>query len=230
MTRRAAAVLLVLLAAAVAALVLINRPRTASPGRRVFRPFFRVTPAPAPTAAVTPGAAAAPTTPRETVRLTLFFPDRQDGKLRPEERDIPRPEGPGAFLKAIFAELQRGPRRPSLFNPIPEKMQLRNAFLLSDGVAVLDLAVDSGLAFGSDDELTIVAALVDTTLQNVAETNRVRMSPERHRVPTAGSPATCGRPRSRPASPGTRRDPRSSRSATRGSSAPPRSKSASRPS
>ena len=195
MTRRAAAVLLVLLAAAVAGLVLLNRPRTTAPGRRVFRPFFRVTPAPAPTmAAVTPGAAAPATTPRETVRLTLFFPDREDGKLRPEERDIPRPEGPGAFLKAIFAELQRGPRRPSLFNPIPEKMQLRNAFLLPDGEAVLDLAVDSGLAFGSDDELTIVAALVDTTLQNVAETNRVRILVNGEPAETLGGHLDLTRP------------------------------------
>jgi spore germination protein GerM len=195
MTRRAAAVLLVLLTAAVAGLVFLNRPRTASPGRRAFRPFFRVTPAPAPTAAaVMPGSAAPATTPHETVRLTLFFPDREDGKLRPEERDIPRPEGPGAFLKAIFVELQRGPRRPSLFNPIPEKMQLRNAFLLPDGVAVLDLAVDSGLAFGSDDELTIVAALVDTTLQNVAETNRVRILVNGEPAETLGGHLDLTRP------------------------------------
>ena len=36
---------------------------------------------------------------------------------------------------------------------IPPKMQLRNAFLLPEGEAVLDLAVDSGLTFGSDEEL-----------------------------------------------------------------------------
>lgn len=174
MTRRAAAVLLILLAAAVAALILLNRPSApAAGGRRRFRSFFRVTPAPAAATTVAPGA---PTpTPSQTVRVVLFFPGKEDGKLRPEERDIPRPAGPGAFLKAIFTELQRGPTRPGLFGPIPPRIQLRNAFLLSDGVAVLDLAVDAGLAFGSDDELTIVATLVDTMLQNVADTNRVRI-------------------------------------------------------
>jgi germination protein M len=174
MTRRAAAVLLVLLAAAVAGLILLNRPSGAvAAGKRRFRSFFRVTPAPAVAVTAAPGAPRP--TPSETVRVTLFFPGKQDGKLRPEERDIPKPAGPGAFLKAIFGELQRGPTDPTLFGPIPARIQLRNAFLLPEGVAVLDLAVDAGLAFGSDDELSIVATLVDTTLQNVADTSRVRI-------------------------------------------------------
>jgi germination protein M len=197
MTRRAAAVLLVLLAATVAALLLFNRPSLpAGAGRRVFRPFFRVTPAPAATAAAavtTPPPGATPVA-AETVRITLLFPDRQDGKLRPEERDIPRPPGPGAFLKAIFAELQRGPRISTLFDPIPPKIQLRNAFLLPDGVAVLDLAVDSGLAFGSDDELAIVASLVDTTLQNVADTSRVRILVNGEPAETLGGHLDLTRP------------------------------------
>jgi hypothetical protein len=39
----------------------------------------------------------------------------------------------------------------------------------------VDLAMDSGLAFGADEELAIVAAVVDTVLQNVADTTRVRI-------------------------------------------------------
>lgn len=172
MTRRAAAVLLLLLAAAVGALVLLNRPE--GPLRRPrFRLFLRVTQAPPPAATVPPGA---PTpTPGETVRLTLFFPGQEDSMLRPEERDIPKPSGPGGSLRAIFAELQRGPTRAGLVAALPPKIQLRNAFLLPNGEAVLDLAVDSGLSFGSDEELTIVASLVDTTLQNVADTTHVRI-------------------------------------------------------
>jgi len=171
MTRRAAALLLGVLAAAVLALVLWTRGAPVLAGRRRQRLFLRVTPAtPAP---ATPGAP--PVTPAETVRLTLFFPDKEDGKLRPEERDIPKPVGVGAALKAIFSELQRGPTQPELVAPLPEKIQLRNAFLLPEGEVVLDLAMDAGISFGSDEELTIVAALVDTVLQNVADTKSVRI-------------------------------------------------------
>ncbi len=175
MTRRAAAVLLLLLAAAVAGLVFLNRP--AGPLRRPrFRLFLRVTPAPAPVAAAAPVPPGAPTpTPGETVRLTLFFPGQEDSLLRAEERDIPKPSGTGGSLRAIFAELQRGPTRPGLVAALPPKIQLRNAFLLPNGEAVLDLAVDADLSFGSDEELSIVASLVDTTLQNVADTTRVRI-------------------------------------------------------
>lgn len=169
MTRRAAAILLLVLAAAVVALVLVNRP-PGSAVRSPLRVFLRVTPAPA---AATPVAGIP--TPSDTVRLTLFFPGQEDEKLRPEERDIVKPAGPGASLRAIFGELQKGPRQPGLLAAIPPKIQLRNAFLRPGGEAVLDLAVDASLAFGADEELSIVAALVDTTLQNVADTNRVRI-------------------------------------------------------
>lgn len=169
MTRRAAAVLLLVLAAAVTILVLANRPPSVR--RQTPRVFLRVTSAP-PATTPSPGA---PVTPSETVRLTLFFPGQEDDKLRPEERDIAKPNGPGASLRAIFSELQKGPRQAGLAAAIPPKIQLRNAFLRPGGEAVLDLSVDSGLAFGSDEELSIVAALVDTTLQNVADTSRVRI-------------------------------------------------------
>ena len=172
MSRRAAAILLVSLAVAVAAIVFLTRPQAAA-GRRRIRAFLRVSPAPAvvPTAfAGTP-----PVTPPQTVRVTVFFPGKDDSRLRAEERDIARPAGPTAFLKALFAEVQRGPTREGLVPVLPAKLLLRNAFLLPDGIAVLDLAVDSGLSFGSSEELTIVAALVDTVLQNAAETTRVRI-------------------------------------------------------
>ena len=77
---------------------------------------------------------------------------------------------------------------------VPDKMQLRNAFLLPEGQAVLDLAVDAGLAFGSDEELTIVAALVDTTLQNVAETSRVRILVNGEPAETLGGHVDLTRP------------------------------------
>ncbi len=194
MTRRAAAILLGVLAVAVAALLWLSRPDSSS-GRRRFRLFLRVTPVPAPavsSATPNPGIPAPPSA--QTVRVTLFFPASEDGKLRAEERDIAKPSGGNAFLKSLFSELKRGPQRTGLIAPLPEKIQLRNAFLLSNGLAVLDLAVDSGLSFGSDEELTIVAALVDTTLQNVADTNRVRILVNGEPAETLGGHVDLTRP------------------------------------
>ena len=173
MSRRAAAILLVTLAVAVAAMVLLTRPQTIATGRRRIRSFLRVSPAPAPVPTVFAGTPAV--TPAQMVRVTVFFPGREDSRLHAEERDIAKPAGPAAYLKALFAEVQRGPTREGLVPVLPARLLLRNAFLQPDGIAVLDLAVDSGLSFGSLEELTIVAALVDTVLQNVADTTRVRI-------------------------------------------------------
>ncbi|HTD52486.1 MAG TPA: GerMN domain-containing protein, partial [Thermoanaerobaculia bacterium] len=101
---------------------------------------------------------------------------------------------PGTYFKALFEELHRGPQREGLASALPEKIALRNAFLLADGTVVLDLAVDSGLAFGSDEELTIVAALVDTTLQNVADTARVRILVNGEPAETLGGHVDLTRP------------------------------------
>ena len=128
--------------------------------------------------------------------------DPDHALLSGPERDAPasrrtghrKPAGGPAFLRALFAELQKGPTREGLMAAVPEKMQLRNAFLLPEGQAVLDLAVDAGLAFGSDEELTIVASLVNTTLQNVAETSRVRILVNGEPAETLGGHVDLTRP------------------------------------
>lgn len=190
MTRRAAAILLLALVAMVGGLLFLTRGRSAPSERQRRRLFLRVTPAPAPT----PAAQATPSVPVETVRVTLFFPGIQDGKLRPEERDLPRPVGAGAFLKAIFAELQKGPTLEGLVRVVPEKIRLRTAFLLPEGEVVLDLAVDAGLSFGSAEELAIIASLVNTVLQNVADTSRVRILVNGEPAETLGGHMDLTRP------------------------------------
>jgi len=192
MSRRAAAILLAALAAAVAALLLVNRSGLPRFARRGPRPFLRVSPAAAVPVTAAPGTTPAPAV--ETIRVTLFFPDQNGQFLHPEERDIPKPPGGTAFLRALFEALQKGPQHEGLMGAVPEKMHLRNAFLLPEGQAVLDLAVDAGLAFGSDEELAIVASLVDTTLQNVAETSRVRILVNGEPAETLGGHVDLTRP------------------------------------
>lgn len=172
MSRRAAALLLlVLTAAAVGLLLVVRRPASAPAARRQLS-FLRVSPAEGGAVTPLPGGGA---TRGESVRVTLFFADSTQGRLHPEERDIPKPESPGGFLRALFDELARGPASPGLVGVVPPRIQLRNAFLMPGGLVVLDLAVDSSLSFGSAEELSIVASLVDTVLQNVANSERVRI-------------------------------------------------------
>jgi hypothetical protein len=191
MSRRAAAILLATLAAGVGALLFVNRSGLPRLARRP-RPFLRVTPAPPPIVTAPPGATPQPAA--ETVRVTLFFPDQTGAQLYAEERDLPKPAGGSVFLRALFAELQKGPTREGLIPALPPKMQLRNAFLLHDGEAVLDLAVDSGLTYGSEEELLIVASLVDTVLQNVADTTRVRILVNGEPAETLGGHVDLTRP------------------------------------
>ncbi|MGE5413327.1 MAG: GerMN domain-containing protein [Syntrophomonadaceae bacterium] len=192
MSRRAAALLLAVLLAAVAALLFVNRGGFPRLGRRGPRPFLRVTPAPAIPLTAAPGTTPAATV--EQIRITLFFPDAEGQLLHPEERDVPKPPSGAAFVRVLFDELQKGPRRDGLMAAIPDRIHLRNAFLLPDGQVVLDLAVDAGLAFGSDEELAIVASLVDTTLQNVAETSRVRILVNGEPADTLGGHVDLTRP------------------------------------
>lgn len=190
MNRRAAVLLLAALALTVAA-VLVWQAIQAGRGHERPRAFLRVSPS-APTPAATPGVSESAD--RQTVRVTLFFPGAEDSKLRPEQRDIPKPTGPSAFLKALFAELAKGPAQAGLGGVVPDKIRLRSAFLLPEGQVVMDLAVDSTLAVGSDEEMTVIAALVDTVLQNVADTTRVRILVNGEPAETLGGHVDLTRP------------------------------------
>ena len=172
MSRRAAALFLLALTLVAIGLILIVRRPAASAAARPRLPFLKVSPSVGSAITPLPGGGA---TREETVRVTLFFADGSQGRLHREERDIPRPAGPGAYLRSLFGELARGPATAGLVSVLPSKIQLRNGFLMPDGLVVLDLAVDSSLSFGSADELSIIASLVDTVLQNVANTRRVRI-------------------------------------------------------
>ena len=195
MNRRAAVLLLSALALCVGGLLVWQAFRTSTLSPHRPRPFLRVSPgSPAAQTTAAPPSGGLPGASGQTVRVTLFFPTAAEAKLRPEERDIARPSGPTAYLKALFAELQKGPKQAGLSGALPDKLHLRNAFLLPGGQAVLDLAMDSELAFGSDEEMTIVASLVDTVLQNVADTTRVRILVNGEPAETLGGHVDLTRP------------------------------------
>ena len=192
MNRRAVVLLLAALALSVGGLLVWQAFRSSARSRHRPRAYLRASPG--LPAAATPASGGPSAAPGQIVRVTLFFPTAAEAKLRPEERDTARPSGPSAYLKALFAELQKGPKQAGLAGALPDRLHLRNAFLLPEGQAVLDLAMDAGLAFGSDEEMTIVASLVDTVLQNVADTTRVRILVNGEPAETLGGHVDLTRP------------------------------------
>ena len=104
--------------------------------RSVKAPKAGAPPAPAPRPT-----AIAPPTPIPARNVTLFFESKEgDGVLHPEARDVPVATDDVAFLRSVAAGVVEGPRSADLVRPFPEGWTLRGAYLLRDGVAVLDVA------------------------------------------------------------------------------------------
>ena len=191
MSKRAAWILLVVSAVAVAALFIFARER-AGVRRRAAGPVVRARGS-APLQVVAPPL---PPPPAEKIRATLFFLSRQDGLLRAEERDVEKPVDAVSFAKTLMREEIAGPKDAALTAPLPQHLALRNAFVPGDGRVVVDVDVDPAWAkaAGSDEELSAVAAIVNTLLQNIAGTDRVQILVNGGPVETFGGHVDVSRP------------------------------------
>ena len=173
MSRKSGWLLLVAAALSVAILYWAMR-RTGAPGRRgPAGPFVRAREA-APIKTV-PQIETPP--PAQMTRVTLFFPSSEDGQLRPEERDVAKPSDAVGFVRQLMREEAAGPKTPGLVAALPPKFQLRNAFVPGEGLVVADFDVDPAWAkaAGSDEEQAAVAGIVNTILQNLAQSDRVKI-------------------------------------------------------
>ncbi|HET9795640.1 MAG TPA: GerMN domain-containing protein [Thermoanaerobaculia bacterium] len=192
MSKRAAWALLILSAAAVVLLFVFARER-AEKRRRQGRGEVVRAPSAAPIRlAPTP----LPPPPAEKTRVTLFFVAREDGSLRPEERDVDKPTDAVVFARTIIREETAGPKDPALLPAVPAGMTLRNAFVPGDGRVVVDLNVDPAWAraAGSGDELACVGAIVNAMLQNIARTDRVQILVNGSAVETLAGHVDVSRP------------------------------------
>jgi len=90
---------------------------------------------------------------------------------------VEKPADAMTFARTLMREEIAGPKDAALAGALPEKLALRNAFVPGDGRVVVDVAVDPAWAkaVGSDEELSAVAAIVNTLLQNIAGTDRVQI-------------------------------------------------------
>jgi hypothetical protein len=137
-----------------------------------------------------------PPPPAEKTRVTLFFVAKDDGTLRPEERDVEKPTDAVGFARAIMREEIAGPKDPALVSALPAGMTLRNAFVPGDGRVVVDVNVDPAWAraAGSGEELACVGAVVNAMLQNIAQTDRVQILVNGNAVETMAGHVDLSRP------------------------------------
>ena len=192
MTKRVAGLLLA--AAALAAFFLYLAARREASGR-TRRPTGEVVrPRESAPLKVAPGNPAPP--PSEKIRVTLFFPQKEDGLLRPEERDVDKPADAPGFARTLMREVIVGPHDPALTAALSEKFSLRSVFVPGNGEIVVDLNVDPAWsrAAGSAEETAAVAAVVDTLLQNLAQTDRVRILVNGNPVETLAGHVDLSRP------------------------------------
>ena len=173
MEKRTAWALLILSAAAVVLLFVFARERAARVRRAGRGPVVR----PRSAAPLQIPAAPLPPPPVEKTRITLFFVSKEDGALRPEERDVEKPSDAVGFAREILREEVAGPKDPALLPALPAGLTLRNAFVPGGGRVIVDLNVDPAWAraAGSGEELACVGAVVNSLLQNLAQTDRVQI-------------------------------------------------------
>ena len=192
MTKKTAWVLIAAAAAAVALLFALARREGAIRRERPSGEVVRAKES-APLK-LAPGSPTPP--PAEKIRVTLFFPLAEDGLLRPEERDVEKPADAAGFARELMREEIAGPKDPKLVPALPDKFTLRNVFVPGDGQVVVDFNVDSAWArsAGSSDELAAVGAIVDTLLQNLAQTDRVRILVNGNPVETLAGHVDVSRP------------------------------------
>jgi hypothetical protein len=172
MPRRLALALVVLLLLLLLALLLGRRMRGPSPAAAAV-PTLR------PTAVIPP-------TPIPARQVSLYFESLADDRLHPEARDVPAAVDDVAFLRSVAAAVMDGPRRQELVRPFPDGWSLRGAYLLREGIAVIDLSPPPLLAprepgtpmgprwqAGSHEEDSAIQALAVTLAKNLPAVTRV---------------------------------------------------------
>jgi len=146
----------------------------------------------APYLAVPP--AVSPSAPLRKVKL--FFPSsRQDKLLEGEERYIRTSELPSEEAKQIVAELISGSRERRL-PALPSETRLRELFVTSEGLAVVDLTQEASLHHpgGLTMELASIYAVVNSLTQNVSKIDQVQILIEGAEAETLAGHVDLSRP------------------------------------
>ena len=109
--------------------------------------------------------------------VNLFF-ESPEMRLVPERRDVALPENPAGAIPVVMRELLKGSANSAVPRLLPADTELRGAYLLPDGTALVDLGgptLTEGWPVGSHQELMAVYSVVQTLTANFAEAKRVRV-------------------------------------------------------
>lgn len=128
--------------------------------------------------------------------VQLYF-ESSDMLLAPEPRSVGLPESSAAALPALLRELIKGSVNPGVPKPFPPDTELRGAYLLADGTAVVDLGgptLAGGWNTGSHQEMIAAYSVVQTVVANVPEAKRVRLLVNGQPAETLAGHLTIDRP------------------------------------
>jgi hypothetical protein len=112
--------------------------------------------------------------------VDLYFPG-DDGRLHPERRTLPSPDGTEPQVRAVLTALLAGPRDPALQTIFPEgygPVEVGTVLLGRDGVLIVDLRTPEAEpppASGSKQEIVTVYSLVNSITLNVTAARRVAL-------------------------------------------------------
>ena len=109
--------------------------------------------------------------------IRLYFESPQM-LLTSETRDVQLPENPAGALPAVMRELVKGSANQGVPPSLPADTVVRGAYLLPNGVALVDLGgatLTQGWGTGSHEELMAVYSVVETVVANFPQTRRVRL-------------------------------------------------------
>jgi hypothetical protein len=109
--------------------------------------------------------------------IHLYFESPQM-LLTSETRDVQLPENPAGALPAVITELVKGSANQGVPHSLPADTVVRGAYLLPDGIAIVDLGgptLTQGWGTGSHEELMAVYSVVQTVVANFPQARRVRL-------------------------------------------------------
>ena len=132
--------------------------------------------------------------PRQSV--LVYYPRTEWSGLVGEEREIFGTASPGDRAKQILSDLIAGPAGEFAMRALPPGTQLRQVYVLDNGVAYIDFSQDlrRGIGGGSSEELLTIYAIVDSVALNVSEIKRVGILIEGEPVETLNGHVDLRRP------------------------------------